>query len=413
MIGLVNVRAARSHELEEVIDLIGTAFAYDAGGAYRPEIGQWQRTLFAALYEHIEVEPEWLRVAAVDGRIASVAGVLPRLFYIGPAPVLGATLAPVATLPGHRRRGLAAACIADAFAYLRWLGFPLVYVLGDPRYYARFGCVPVFPRYRTVLTREQAAALSGGPAVRPFAEHDFAPVRQLYGETVERLPFWRDRGDLHWSWQRRQPYEGAPPAWLVTEGAGRITGYAIVEQRMEELAIVECCVENQEATTALLSACGRLAQERGTTMISLDGPLGLPAVRYAFDLGTEHRILRPVAQMLRIVDVAALMRALRPALRERLSRSELAGWQQRLTLRTEETAITLEGDGIFIQVTTAGSEEAVSLPLAVLTTLVSGYRPLSELLSVFRLRLEPATQRLLEVFFPRSEPFLFSRDLLF
>lgn len=54
----------------------------------------------------------------------------------------GAGLAPVAVLPGHRRRGVAAGLVRAGLDACRAAGFGWAVVLGEPGYYARFGFRP-------------------------------------------------------------------------------------------------------------------------------------------------------------------------------------------------------------------------------------------------------------------------------
>jgi len=68
--------------------------------------------------------------------------------HVGFSPVslAGATggvgLAPVAVLPSHRRRGIAAQLIKAGLAACEHSGVRFVVVLGDPAYYGRFGFRP-------------------------------------------------------------------------------------------------------------------------------------------------------------------------------------------------------------------------------------------------------------------------------
>ena len=57
----------------------------------------------------------------------------------GPARGLG--LAPLAVHAGHRRRGVGANLVREGLASCRERGETFVVVLGDPRYYGRFGFV--------------------------------------------------------------------------------------------------------------------------------------------------------------------------------------------------------------------------------------------------------------------------------
>ena len=55
---------------------------------------------------------------------------------------VGAGLAPLAVLPGHRRTGLGADLVTRGIAACARAGFDWVVVLGDPHYYGRFGFEP-------------------------------------------------------------------------------------------------------------------------------------------------------------------------------------------------------------------------------------------------------------------------------
>jgi len=63
-----------------------------------------------------------------------------------PVSVVGAIdgvgLAPVAVLPAFRRRGIAEQLVREGLEACKQLGHGFVVVLGDPRYYHRFGFMP-------------------------------------------------------------------------------------------------------------------------------------------------------------------------------------------------------------------------------------------------------------------------------
>lgn len=80
-----------------------------------------------------------LRVSLVAERHGKVVGhaAFSPVTLEGLADGLG--LGPVAVLETERRKGVAAALIREGLAECRKLGAPFVVVLGDPKYYARFG----------------------------------------------------------------------------------------------------------------------------------------------------------------------------------------------------------------------------------------------------------------------------------
>jgi len=78
-----------------------------------------------------------LAVSLVATRDGAIAGhiALSRLR----APKGGLALAPLAVAPAEQRRGIGATLVAAALERSREDGYGVVFVLGDPAYYARFG----------------------------------------------------------------------------------------------------------------------------------------------------------------------------------------------------------------------------------------------------------------------------------
>jgi len=73
-------------------------------------------------------------VAEADGRIAGYLALSPMQ---APTGALG--LAPVAVTPELQRRGIGSALIQFALVHARALDASIIFVLGDPAYYQRFG----------------------------------------------------------------------------------------------------------------------------------------------------------------------------------------------------------------------------------------------------------------------------------
>ena len=99
----------------------------------------------ADLVERLRRSNAWiaeLALVARDGTdpAASVIGfaAMTRMFVGGQAAL---ALAPVAVAPACQRRGVGSALVREGAARAWALGERLVIVLGDPRYYARFGFV--------------------------------------------------------------------------------------------------------------------------------------------------------------------------------------------------------------------------------------------------------------------------------
>ena len=78
-------------------------------------------------------------IAIVDGKVVGHVAFSPVSAVTGK---LGFGLGPVAVLPAHRKKGLAATLINTGIAECKNLGFGWGVVLGNPAYYSRFGFRP-------------------------------------------------------------------------------------------------------------------------------------------------------------------------------------------------------------------------------------------------------------------------------
>lgn len=77
--------------------------------------------------------------------VAEIAGTIAGHILFTPVDTAGAAgtgLAPVAVLPAFQQRGIGSALINAGLAACRAAGIAYAVVLGDPRYYTRFGFEP-------------------------------------------------------------------------------------------------------------------------------------------------------------------------------------------------------------------------------------------------------------------------------
>lgn len=82
--------------------------------------------------------PELSLVACADDEV--VGHVVCSRAAVGGAPAL--VLGPLSVRPDHQGRGVGSALVHAVLGAADALGEPLVVLVGDPRYYARFGFVP-------------------------------------------------------------------------------------------------------------------------------------------------------------------------------------------------------------------------------------------------------------------------------
>jgi putative acetyltransferase len=121
--------------------LVRTESPADVAGIYAVHAASFPTVAEAALVDALRGAGE-LSISLVAMERDRVIG------HVGFSPIsvdavpLGLGLAPVAVLPDSRRRGVAARLVREGLALCRQASTGLVVVLGDPRYYARFGFEP-------------------------------------------------------------------------------------------------------------------------------------------------------------------------------------------------------------------------------------------------------------------------------
>jgi putative acetyltransferase len=125
----VNIRPAFSHDIAAIRGVLVSAFA-----------GQAEADLVDVL--RVEDELVLALVAEQDGDVCGYIA-FPRLKVLdstGRADAVG--LAPLAVVPNAQRRGIGSTLTREGLRLLAAHDEALVFVLGDPVYYARFGFDP-------------------------------------------------------------------------------------------------------------------------------------------------------------------------------------------------------------------------------------------------------------------------------
>jgi putative acetyltransferase len=153
----------------------------------------------AALWEDLAARPRAASyVAVIDGAIVGHVGLSWGWVDTRERLVDVSVLSPLSVSPEHQRRGVGRALVARAIEAADALGSPVLFLEGDPDYYARLGFEPAaqhgfsppsprvpLPGFQCVLLSAYGPSLTGG-LVYPdtFWVHDRVGVR---GELLERF----------------------------------------------------------------------------------------------------------------------------------------------------------------------------------------------------------------------------------
>ena len=126
----------KPHEIDEVDTLIRTAFLT------APVTDGSEQDMVKRLRSSTGYLPEQ-ELIALDDRI--VGHILTTRIVIDSTagPVNALEGAPLCVASDHRCRGIGTLLMKEALNRGRTAGFPAVFLVGDPRYYARFGFRPV------------------------------------------------------------------------------------------------------------------------------------------------------------------------------------------------------------------------------------------------------------------------------
>lgn len=110
----------------------------DAAAIREITVAAFGRPAEAGLVDELRESEAWIPALSMVAVEAGVIGhVLCTRGHVGDAPVLA--LGPLTVRPGRQRAGVGSALMHAVLGAGDALGEPLVVLLGDPRYYGRFG----------------------------------------------------------------------------------------------------------------------------------------------------------------------------------------------------------------------------------------------------------------------------------
>lgn len=370
----VEFRSARRDELADYLRVVKYVFAVPPGAGLQPEDEVWR------------FDPERTVCAFVDGQLVSSYGAYDFTVRLNGAPVKMAGVTNVGTLPGYRRRGFIREIVTRGLSDARdrgqscailWASYAAIYQRfgyglasmwidyhWDPRYGRLLG--PPATGQADVATFEDA---------RPIAERllqDYVAPRNLMIE----------RDQVRWN----RIFEPDVPDWkphqvvVYRDAAGEPRGYLMFRNREDE--------DFHPGPNQFMTVNSFVATD-------------VDAFRGLWDFLAAHDLVREVAMervpeddlaLLLLEEPRALRRRTGDGLWMRIADVDLAlsqrpyGAEGALTIAVEDAVcdwnagtVRLETDGPTAQVTRTSEAPDLTVPVARLAQLLSGFASASEL----------------------------------
>lgn len=351
--------------------------------------------------------------------------IVPFTLRVGRAVVRMDGIGGVGTDEEHRNRGHSRRVLEAAVERMRSGDAALSMLYGIRDFYPKFGFATAGPDHIVLLTDLQRDSdLPSGWSVRGFEAHDLPAVQALYdtGTAEATGAAVRPTEGAVWSNLMRATDGSGQDACRVVVGPdGRLHGYVwrarwcwYVAHTLEtnipnSLVLGEVMADGPAAADAVLAACRIWAREEGeqrevkqvVLAFPPEGPLSAAAMRQ--DARFTRNYSACGGSMARVLDVARLLKALRPELQARLQATQ-STFPATLTLRTDIGTATLRIARSEIEIEEGepedGSALTVELPQAELARLALGAFPPGDLLA--RLPAFPeAAKPMLEALFPQ------------
>jgi hypothetical protein len=390
--GTVDIQWATESHIDEMV-----ALQVERNG---PECGAMIRALVADPAVGIEN----CTVAIDRGRVVSSICLMAESFALEGITIPVGQPEFVATAEGYGHQGLIRQQMAMVHDRSQERGDLTQIIAGIPYFYRRFGYEYAIgaPSPRLLLPNAQVT-LPDGWRVREAVTTDVAAIMALELHTQAGIPLTSTRSGPWWQWWLGAD---APGGIYVALHDGVVHGVAWFADGLFDLGpsvtvVLQPAVRLEDALWALLAeAAGR----EGTVAVAERA--GLTRLVYSISIAYP----RPRALYVRVPDLAALLRRIRPVLSARLARSAFSGTSGSLLLSSYAASIVLTyQDGEIVEVEAGPPEQnpnakgGAGVPPDLVATLVFGRYGASGLAARHDdVRLGRAAE-LMEVLFPKLE----------
>lgn len=376
----------------------------------------------------------------LDGSTVSELWIIPLTIRVGCAQVRMDGIGGVSTQEAHRNRGYARQVLDEAVRRMRADDAALSMLYGIADFYPRFGYATAGPNHLVVLTElEGTPPLPEGWQSRAFEAADLAAVQALHAASQVDAVGAAERPPGAPVWQKlaaKAGSDGPPECRVLIDAMGKLRAYAwrgkgiwCVDDAQQfapqSLALAEVAADSPEAADAVLDFCQDWAAEvardeerlvkRVILSLPPEGFVAGAAMRRDSDFVQQY--VRCGQSMARVLNVARLLRALKPELERRLA-AAADPFQGRLRIITDigEGTLRILNGSVSIELASfsggiddrslSGRDPVLRLevPQYDLARLAIGAYPPADILARQPVAVEDRTRRLIETLFPLRHP---------
>lgn len=207
----VEIRQERPEERRAVETLVRNAF----WNQYAP--GCMEHYLLHVLRSHNDFVPPLNLVAELEGEpVGQCACVKGKLWGDDGAVCTVLTLGPIAVRPDFQNRGIGKMLLARTAEIAKELGYPAIFLTGDPAYYARHGYLPA----EQFGVRNGENCYAAALQVLPLEKGVLMPGR--YEESGAYLVKEQAALDFDQQFPKKETWTGTPSQLRFLELAGRV-----------------------------------------------------------------------------------------------------------------------------------------------------------------------------------------------
>lgn len=391
---MAEIRAIREDEMGECLDLWKTVWPDNRPGFFE-----------RYFYGDREFQPEYTRVAMLDGGIVSAVQIVKRNISFGDMTLTLGGIANVATLPEYRGTGYARKCLRQAIQVMEAdaMDVSLLFT-GIHDFYGKCGYEAVAGSRLVGELRPEPVHSYTRMVVRPYEDRDDACMHLIHIAynrerpiTVRRTaPYWRDW--IGW-WQGQ-----APGRATVAEHEGVVVGYCLyaVDEDAGRVRVREFGVRDgaETALDALLEEAAVTARAHHVPAMSI--PLHEePAVEEVSGRLFVNMDVEPThSAMVRFLHRDNLLRGLLPELTNRWQR--VGSPEGCLVLNGSYGSTRIESTGRFLRIEETETADGALNQAELFDLLIGRGLPKD--------RLAPEDLRFAYALFPARHPWFWELD---